>query len=110
MSAHILNCRSGKDLVKQLSGACTRRSMPPGFYYSLPDTHHPGFRDTSQFARDNWNGQPERPESSSSLDYMQLQLTELLTRCGAVEMIWFDGLSHPEKYHRQRFLSLTDCC
>ena len=102
----ITNTPYGKDIVKQLSDACARRSMPLGFYYSPPDMHHPGFRDISKLARDNWNGQPERPEWSSYLDYMQLQLTELLTRYGDVKIIWFDGLSHQEKYDGQRFLSL----
>jgi len=102
----ITNTPYGKDIVKQLSDACARRSMPLGFYYSPPDLHHPDFRDTSKLARDNWNGQPERPEWPSYLDYMQLQLTELLTRYGDVKIIWFDGLSHQEKYDGQRFLSL----
>lgn len=102
----ITNTPYGKDIVKQLSDACARRSMPLGFYYSPPDLHHPGFRDISRLARENWNGQPERPEWSSYLNYMQLQLTELLTRYGDVKVIWFDGLNHQEKYDGQRFLDL----
>jgi alpha-L-fucosidase len=96
----------GKDIVKQLSDACARRSMPLGFYYSPPDLHHPGFRDTSRPAKENWNGQPERPEWSSYLDYMRLQLTELLTSYGEVKLIWFDGLNHQEKYDGQRTIDL----
>jgi len=102
----ITNTPYGKDIVKQLSDACARRSMPLGFYYSPPDLHHSGFRDISKLARESWNGQPERPEWSSYLDYMQLQLTELLTRYGDVKVIWFDGLNHQEKYNGQRFLDL----
>jgi alpha-L-fucosidase len=96
----------GKDIVKQLAVACARRSMPLGFYYSPPDMHHPGFRDTSRAASENWSGQPERPEWPSYLQYMQLQLTELLTRYGDVRDIWFDGLGHQEKYDGRRFLDL----
>jgi alpha-L-fucosidase len=102
----ITNTPYGKDIVKQLSDACARRAMPRGFYYSPPDLNHPGFRDTSKLSRDTWNGQPERPEWSSYLDYMRLQLTELLTRYGDVKVIWFDGLYHQEKYDGQRFLDL----
>ena len=40
------------------------------------------------------------------LDYMQLQLTELLTAYGPVALIWFDGLHHQEKYGGIRFLDL----
>jgi len=102
----ITNTPYKKDIVKQLSDACARRSMPLGFYYSPPDLHHPGFRDITKLAKDNWNGQPERPEWSSYLDYMRLQLTELLTRYGDVKVIWFDGLNHQGKYDGQRFLDL----
>src|SRR5580704_9342276 len=42
----------------------------------------------------------------ANLEYMQLQLTELLTRYGPVVLIWFDGLDHQEKYDGRRFLDL----
>jgi alpha-L-fucosidase len=105
-SYKITNTPYGKDIVKQLADACARRAMPLAFYYSPPDLNHPGFRDTSRPASENWNGQPERPEWSSYLQYMQLQLTELLTRYGDVRDIWFDGLYHQEKYDGSRFLDL----
>jgi alpha-L-fucosidase len=102
----ITNTPYGKDIVKQLAEACARRSMPLGFYYSPPDMNHPGFRDTSRPASENWNGQPERPEWPSYLQYMQLQLTELLSRYGDVRDIWFDGLFHQEKYDGSCVLDL----
>ena len=40
------------------------------------------------------------------LEYMRLQLTELLTKYGAGALIWFDGLHHQEKYDGNRFLEL----
>jgi alpha-L-fucosidase len=96
----------GKDIVAQLAKACKERSMPLGFYYSPPDMHHPAFRDTSKLAKENWNGEPGRFEWPLYLDYMQLQLTELLTRYGPVVLVWFDGLHHQEKYSGIRFLNL----
>lgn len=96
----------GKDIVKQLSDACAARAMRLGFYYSPPDMHHPDFRDTSKPVSTNWNGQPERPEWPIYLNYMQLQLTELLTRYGPAALIWFDGLFHQEKYDGERFMKL----
>ena len=103
----ITNTPYKEDIVRQLADACGRRNMKLGFYYSPPDLHHPAFRDTTQLARTNWNGQPEPPEWSSCLASMQLQLTELLTRYGDVRVIWFDGLNHQEKYDGQRFLDLV---
>jgi alpha-L-fucosidase len=83
----------GKDIVAQLVKACGADGMPLGFYYSPPDMHHPGFRDTTKLTRENWHGEPQRPEWASYLQYMQLQLTELLTRFGPAALIWFDGLN-----------------
>jgi alpha-L-fucosidase len=102
----ITNTPYGKDVVAQLSAACNRKGMPLGFYYSPPDMHHPAFRDTSKLAAENWNGEPTRPEWPLYLDYMQLQLTELLTKYGPVALIWFDGLHHQEKFDGIRFLEL----
>ncbi len=101
----ITNTPYGKDIVKQLAAACDARDMRLGFYYSPPDMHHPGFRDTSKPASTNWQGEPQRPEWPSYLQYMQLQLTELLSRYGPVALIWFDGLGHQEKYDGERFLT-----
>jgi alpha-L-fucosidase len=94
----ITNTPYGKDIVAQLVKACGDDEMPLGFYYSPPDMHHPGFRDTSRLSADNWNGEPGRPEWPIYLQYMQLQLRELLTRYGPVALIWFDGLHNQGKY------------
>ena len=102
----ITNTPYGKDIVKQLAEACRERGMPLGFYYSPPDMHHRAFRDTSKLAKENWNGEPTRSEWPLYLDYMELQLTELLTNYGPVGLIWFDGLHHQEKYNGIRFLDL----
>src|SRR5260370_10219769 len=100
----ITNTPYGKDIVKQLVDACKERGMPLGFYYSPPDMHHPPFRDTSKLAKENWDGEPARPECPLHLDYMQLQLTELLTAYVPAALIWFDGLHHQEQYGGIRVL------
>lgn len=102
----ITNTPYGKDIVGQLSAVCQQKGMPLGFYYSPPDMHHPAFRDTSQPAARNWHGEPMRPEWPLYLDYMQLQLTELLTKYGPVVLIWFDGLNDQQKYDGRRFFEL----
>jgi alpha-L-fucosidase len=102
----ITNTPYGKDIVAQLAKACGEDGMPLGFYYSPPDMHHPGFRDTTKLAKENWNGEPQRPEWPSYLGYMQLQLSELLTRYGPAALIWFDGLNHQEKYNGARVIQM----
>jgi len=96
----------GKDTAAQLAAACRADEMPLGFYYSPPDMTHPGFRDTSKPASVNWEGEPVRPEWVLYLGYMELQLTELLTRYGDVAIVWFDGLGSQEKYDGRRFQRL----
>jgi alpha-L-fucosidase len=102
----ITNTPYGKDIVAQLVKACGEDGMPLGFYYSPPDMHHPGFRDTAKLASENWHGEPQRPEWPSYLEYMQLQLRELLNRYGPVALIWFDGLNDQQKYDGDRVLRM----
>jgi len=115
----ITNTPYGKDIVAQLSAACARQNMPLGFYYSPPDENHPDFRDTSKPIATNYKGEPERPEWPIYLDYMSLQLDELLTRYGAVATIWFDkvvaeqtpqfdGPRFLDQIHRRQPLTLVN--
>jgi len=93
----------GKDIAAQLAAAAREEGMPLGFYYSPPDMNHPAYRDTSKPASANWQGEPARPEWPLYLDYMEIQLRELLTRYGDVFVVWFDGLSHQGAYDGWRF-------
>jgi alpha-L-fucosidase len=96
----------GKDVSAALAAAAKAAGLPFGFYYSPPDMNHPGFRDTSKPSATNWQGQPERPEWPTYLDYMELQVSELLTRYGDIFVIWFDGLGQQQKYNGRRFHKL----
>jgi alpha-L-fucosidase len=98
----ITNTPYKKDIVGQLAEACRRAALPLGFYYSPPDMNHPAFRDTSKPASENWNGEPARSVWPLYLDYMELQLRELLTRYGDVAVIWFDGLYNQRKFDGER--------
>lgn len=96
----------GRDIVRQLADACHAAQMPLGFYYSPPDMNHPGYRDTSKPSATNYGGEPERPEWPLYLEYMSLQLHELLTRYGDVVEVWFDAVNaNPhDRYDGQRFV------
>jgi alpha-L-fucosidase len=96
----------GKDVVAMLAAAAHEEKMPLGFYYSPPDMTHPGYRDTTRPASANWHGEPWRPEWPLYLDYMELQVTELLKRYGDVAVVWFDGLDEQRKYDGHRFQRL----
>ena len=100
----ITNTPYGRDITAMLAKAARDYKMPLGFYYSCPDLHHPGYRDTSKLASVNWRGEPSRPEWATFLDYMEGQLRELLTEYGPVAIIWFDG--GDKSYNGQRFFDL----
>ena len=70
----ITNTPYGKDIVAQLVKACGEDGMPLGFYYSPPDMHHPGFRDTTKLAKRKLAWRAAAAEWPSYLQYMQLQL------------------------------------
>lgn len=96
----------GRDIVAQLARACDADGMPLGFYYSPPDMHHPGFRDTTKPASENWHGEPLRPEWPMYLEYMRLQVAELLTHYGPAAIVWFDGLNDQRKYDGARVVDM----
>jgi len=102
----ITNTPYGKDILAQLAEAAKAEGMPLGVYYSPPDLNHPGYRHTSKPSSTNWEGEPQRPEWPLYLDYMELQLRELLARYGDVFVVWFDGLGNQQKYAGARFHDL----
>ena len=107
-SYKITNTPYKKDTLAMLAEAARAEKMPLGFYYSPPDMHHSGYRDTSRPSAANWRGEPERAEWAVYLDYMEMHVRELLTRYGDVLVVWFDGLipvgNH--KYDPYRFFKM----
>ena len=80
----------GKDVIKQLADACQKYDIALHFYYSHLDWHrldYPLGRTGRQLGRptdqQNW---------SSYYQFMNNQLTELLTNYGKIGAIWFDGV------------------
>lgn len=102
----ITNTPYGKDICLELAQACARQDMPLGFYYSPPDMHHPGYRNTNKPATKNWTGEPKRKEWDEYLNYMESHIRKLLTDYGKVSIIWFDGLTNHGKYDPPRFHKL----
>jgi len=79
-----------RDPMKELAEECRRQGLKLFFYYSQLDWHHPDFfprGDTGKFS-----GRPETGEWTRYLDFMDEQLTELLTNYGPIGGIWFDGM------------------
>ncbi len=81
----------GKDVLKMLADECQKQGIKLFFYHSQLDWHHPDY-----FPRGNtggsWTGREENGNWYKYLDYMDTQLSELLTNYGEVGGIWFDGM------------------
>jgi alpha-L-fucosidase len=78
-----------KDPLKMLADECHKQGIKLFFYYSQLDWHHP---DYYQLGRTGHTaGRPPGGDWYKYLDYMDAQLTELLTNYGPIGGIWFDG-------------------
>jgi alpha-L-fucosidase len=79
-----------KDVLKPLSEECRKQDVKLFFYHSHLDWHHPDYFPrgmTGQTA-----GRPASGDFNRYLDFMDAQLSELLTGYGEVAGIWFDGI------------------
>ena len=86
---HIGNTPYGKDVIARLADACHENDMGFHLYYSHLDWTREDYpigrmgRGTGRKGQADWN---------SYFRFMNNQLTELLTRYGKVDAIWFDGM------------------
>jgi len=79
-----------RDPMKELADECHRQGIKLFFYYSQLDWHN-----TDYWPRGTTGHNTGRPESGNwqhYLDFMDEQLTELLTHYGPIGGIWFDGM------------------
>ncbi|HKN69257.1 MAG TPA: alpha-L-fucosidase [Gemmatimonadaceae bacterium] len=79
-----------RDPLKELADECQRQGLKLFFYYSQLDWHHPDY--WPRGGTGHATGRPESGEWTRYLDFMDAQLTELLTNYGPIGGIWFDGM------------------
>jgi alpha-L-fucosidase len=80
----------GKDVMRMLADECHRQGIKLFFYYSQLDWHHPDY-----FPLGGTGHSTDRPKGGDwnrYLDFMNGQLTELLSNYGEIGGIWFDGM------------------
>jgi alpha-L-fucosidase len=80
----------GKDPLKQLAEECRKQGIKLFFYHSQLDWHNPDYWPLGRTGHSA--GRPEGGDFHRYLDFMDAQLTELLTQYGDVAGIWFDGM------------------
>lgn len=79
-----------QDVLKALAEECEKQGITLCFYHSHLDWRHPDYYPRGRTGRHS--DRPESGDFSRYLDYMDAQLTELLSGdYGKVGAIWFDG-------------------
>jgi len=81
----------GKDVIKMLGDECRKQGIKLFFYHSQLDWHNTDYFPRG-FTGGSYTGRPESGDWYKYLDYMDAQLSELLTNYGDVAGIWFDGM------------------
>lgn len=78
-----------RDIVKELAEECHKQGLNVHFYYSLIDWYRDDYYPLGRTGLGT--GREKHGEWKSYYQFMNNQLTELLTRYGKVGAIWFDG-------------------
>jgi alpha-L-fucosidase len=96
------NTPHGRDLIAPFVEAFRAEGLKIGFYYSLPDWHHPDFAIDMYHPLRNREDAAELNQSRDGTRYaayLRQQVTELLTGYGKIDIIWFD-FSYPERSYK----------
>ena len=82
----------GRDVIGELAEACREEGIRLQFYYSHLDWGRTDYWPRGRTG--NGTGRPDGGEGDwrHYLDFVNAQLTELLTQYGPIGAIWFDGL------------------
>src|SRR6185295_3834343 len=79
-----------KDPLKALAEECRKQGIKLFFYHSQLDWHNPDYFPLGRTGHSS--GRPEGGHFNRYLQFMDAQLSELLTNYGDVAGIWFDGM------------------
>src|SRR5689334_11978453 len=79
-----------RDPLKELADECHAQGIKLFFYYSQLDWHNPDYWPRGGTGHDT--ARPESGDWNRYIEFMNAQLTELLTNYGTIGGIWFDGM------------------
>jgi len=87
---NIMNTPYKKDVVKMIADECHKQHIKLFLYYSLLDWHREDYpHETGRTGQKT--GRTGKGDYAHYLQFMENQLTELLTNYGEIAGIWFDG-------------------
>ncbi len=78
-----------KDVLKMLADECQKQGIKLFFYHSHLDWYQDNYYPRGNTGQTT--GRPNNGDFNKYLDFMDAQLTELLTNYGPIAGIWFDG-------------------
>jgi len=81
----------GKDVLGMLKKECDKQGVKLFFYHSQLDWHHPDYYPLGRTGKEI-EGRTQSGDWDAYIDYMNTQLSELLTQYGDIGGIWFDGM------------------
>jgi alpha-L-fucosidase len=87
----------GRDLLRPYVDACRKYGVKIGFYFSPRDWGYPGFPQSMDYTA-KYEFPPDWTEKKNSeaferfYEYTVGQISEILTRYGKIDVIWFDGM------------------
>src|SRR5262249_29733209 len=79
-----------RDPMKELAAECARQGIKLFFYYSQLDWHNVDYTPLGRTGHSS--ARADNGAWTRYLDFMDTQLTELLTNYGPIGGIWFDGM------------------
>lgn len=83
---NVMNSPFGRDVVKELAGACRKQGIAFGTYYSVCDWHHPDF----PFGSPGGKTKKPHPDLDRYEQYLRKQVEELVRNYGPLQSLWFD--------------------
>ena len=92
----------GRDIIAPFVEAFRAEGLKIGFYYSLPDWHHPDFTIDMYHPlrnREDAAALNQGRDMKRYAQYLRDQVTELLTGYGKIDIIWFD-FSYPDRSYK----------
>lgn len=89
------NFRNGQgDIVREFVHAFGARGIKVGLYYCMPGNYNNKWGNKLLAGQESLQGMP--PEAKGRhVEFIKLQLSELLSRYGSIDLIWFDQVNKP---------------